>query len=540
MDSLSSRFLTVDSTERMDRLRAALEVAGYARPEAARVLAAPADSEPRRIDLPLYLRRLDADSPLHTLIRLFALHVPVPEAAARRALGPLGLEEAAAIGIVGWRDDEVRPLVGIVVTDGLLLARDIPEASARTLPKDYVLGLNPPALLLARLTVRLKVRSALDVGCGGGVQALLAARHAERVIGVDINPRAIAFARFNAQLNGVTNVEFRQGNLFEPVACERFDLIVSNPPYVVSPESGLLFRDGGRSGDSFSEEVVHGVARHLVPGGFGTALVNWVLREGRHWSEPLCGWVEGESCDTVLMQLETQDALTYAATWTRDPDAASYAAALDRWVAHYQQHGIRSIGLAAVLLRRRAAGTPWVSTVEMFSQPRGCASPSILRVFETQDRLSHLSEPDALLAERFRPSEALRVMQAAAMQDGRFQLHGSQLRLEGALPFEGAPDAGTLRLLQLSDGRRTLREIVAEMGPASGHGADALVTSVLDTVRKLLTLGFLVPAETAGGRRRHEKVVVGVEPSSGVASPRAVGGRGPRRPRHRATTVRTG
>jgi len=213
-----------------------------------------------------------------------------------------------------------------------------------------------------------------------------------------VNINLVAFARFNARLNGVDNAEFREGDLFAPVAGERFDLVICNPPYVVSPETELLFRDGGRPGDSFCEEVVRGLGRHLAPSGFATTLVNWVVRDGEHWSQPLRGWVAGQDCDALLLHLETKDALEYAAGWNREPDSARYAAALDRWVAYYREHGIRSIGMGAVVLRRRASGTPWVSALELATRPAGNASTAILQAFAAQDRLAGLASREALFA----------------------------------------------------------------------------------------------------------------------------------------------
>ena len=250
--------------------------------------------------------------------------------------------------------------MGLVVTEGLVLAHDVPHAGPNGLRGDHVVGLNPPALLLARLTVRRPVGAALDVGCGGGVQSLLAARHATRVVGVDLNPRAITFARFNARLNGVTNVEFREGDLFAPVSGERFELVICNPPYVISPETELLFRDGGRAGDSFSRGGRAGGrlapragrlrdgARQLG-GARPRALVGGCRALG---AGPGC-------CDAWLLRMDTKDTLSYAASWNRQPDAARYAAALDRWLAYYDAHGIRAISMGAVILRKRATGVPW-------------------------------------------------------------------------------------------------------------------------------------------------------------------------------------
>ena len=83
-----------------------------------------------------------------------------------------------------------------------------------------------------------------------------------------MNARALAYAKFNAALNGVGNVETRLGSFFEPVDGEQFDLVVANPPYVVSPESAYLFRDGGLRGDAVSEHVVRHAPASLAPGAF--------------------------------------------------------------------------------------------------------------------------------------------------------------------------------------------------------------------------------------------------------------------------------
>jgi hypothetical protein len=301
-------------------------------------------------------------------------------------------------------------------------------------------------------------------------------------VGTDLNPRAVAFARFNARLNGVANAEFRAGDLFAPVHGERFDLVVCNPPYVVSPETRLLFRDGGRPGDSLCGEIVRRAGDHLRPGGFATVLVNWVVPADGHWSEPLRRWVADTGCDAWLVHLDTQDALTYAAGWNRDPDPLRYADALDRWLAYYAEQGIGSIGMGVVVLRRRERGSGWVRTDELPERPSADASREVLRVFATEDRLRGLDD-EAFLDEAFAVAGDVRVEQAAAFRDGRFEAVGAQVRREGALPISGTVDAGTLRLLQQCDGRRPLREAVAGLG----GGAVA-------TARRLATLGFLVPS----------------------------------------------
>ena len=130
---------------------------------------------------------------------------------------------------------------------------------------EWVAGLHPPSVTLAKLTVRREVGRALDVCTGNGIQALLASRHAETVVATDINPRALEIAGLELlSLNGNSNVELRQGSYFEPAGNERFDLITCNPPYVISPESSYVYRDSGLPGDTVSRLAVQEAARALV------------------------------------------------------------------------------------------------------------------------------------------------------------------------------------------------------------------------------------------------------------------------------------
>ena len=478
----------------VDRLRGILDAHGYAGPEATSALGAPIGPEHRPADLPLYRSRLAEPTPLHALIKLFALHQSVPEAEARRAFDPVPIEDLAALGLVEREEGLVRPLVALAVEEGLILALDRPDPVTFAVQPDHVLGVSPPARLLARLTVREAAGRVLDLGCGGGVQALLAARHAESVVGVDLNPRALAFARFNARLNRVRNVEWREGDLFAPVAGERFDLVVSNPPYVVSPESWLLFRDGGGAGDGICARIVGGLGSHLAEGGFATVLANWGLREGEPWSDRPRRWVEGTGCDAWILRWETQDALTYAAAWTRGPEADGYVDALERWTAHYEALGIRSLVMGALVLRKRTAGPSWVRADELPAPPQLDSSAALLRVFAGEDRLSTLGGDAALLEEVLRAAEPLRLRQTVAFRDGVPEVQEAELSLVDGLPLRGGADAGTIRLVQLCDGRRRLRQVVAEMARSAGTDAGSLTGPTLAVARRLVALGFLVPA----------------------------------------------
>jgi release factor glutamine methyltransferase len=139
---------------------------------------------------------------------------------------------------------------------------------------------NPKALrtgefFAAQLDARLIRGDAevLDMGTGSGVCALFAARRARRVVAVDINPIAVRCANVNALLNRLDErIETRQGDLFAPVAGERFDLVLFNPPFLAGvPKDD---RDAAwRSGDA-AERFATGLADHLKPGGAALLLLS--------------------------------------------------------------------------------------------------------------------------------------------------------------------------------------------------------------------------------------------------------------------------
>ncbi len=139
------------------------------------------------------------------------------------------------------------------------LASDLGEvATGGALHSDHVLGAGGASLTLAQFTMRKPVGRVLDLGTGCGIQALHASRHSESIVATDLSERAADYVRFNAALNEVA-FDVRLGSMLEPVAGEQFDLIVSNPPFVITPRTegeGELpmyeYRDGGPDSQRWS------------------------------------------------------------------------------------------------------------------------------------------------------------------------------------------------------------------------------------------------------------------------------------------------
>ena len=480
----------------VEGLRAALDRAGFTGAGVQAALGLRDDSSLFQMNVPLYLRRLGQGDALSTLIKLFVLGSPVGNAEAKDALAPLDLARAQESGLLECFDDGVRPAVKLVPCEGLVFASDLRIGDPLNVPPDYVTGVNPTSRTLSNVTVRRAVTSSLDLGTGCGVQALLAAQHSQHVVAVDINQRALDFAAFNARLNGISNIEFRLGNLFEPVEGQRFDLIVCNPPYVISPDSMYTYRDGGLPGDEFCRQLVRQAPRFLEDGGYAHVLCNWTHRREQQWSDPLGQWVQDNGCGTLLLYYGSEDPLTYADRWNqplRSADPGAYEQTLDRWADYYQRSGIEAIAFGAVVLRR-SSGRGWVQMVPLPSNAQSPAGDQLQNMFAAQDYLAGLESAQDLLAGTFRLVERHHVEQRLAQRDGQYAIQGSAVCLDEGLGLRGVVDPYAFFLMARCDGTRPLGLILDDLAKVSGEDKTQLVESTLAVVRTMLGLGFLIPA----------------------------------------------
>ena len=492
--------IALERTDVVDRLRAALLALGYTG-EAVRELLGEDAYQGRSRDVPVHLRRLTSSTALETAIRFFFLGAPVERAELGRALASLTVDELGELGVAEPAGNMVRATVRIVPQADLLLAGNrYPDETAAGGPVDYVATVTAPSAILGALTVRSPVRSTLDIGTGSGVQAIWAAKHSERVVAVDVNPRALNLAAFNARLNEVENIEFRAGSLFEPVAGERFDLVLCNAPYVVSPDTRYAFRDGGAYSDGFSERLVREAPDHLEEGGFAHLLVSWIV-EGEDWAERPRKWLDGSGCDAWLLLGASRDPVTYGAIWneelSRDPDA--FGETLDRWIAYLGEIGADAVIEGAVLMRRRTGATRWFRADRVPAGHPAPASDHVLRVFDANDHLAALADDAALLDESLRVDEHVRAEQELTFGKGGYVVESMTLVLDEGLGFRAGVDQNTAALLPFVDGSRTLREAIdaaAKSRAIDADDLDAFTTGALEIARTMLALGFLALGPT--------------------------------------------
>lgn len=311
-----------------------------------------------------------ADYKVAVLTALFMLGEPVSAAALETALPRTGVAGALAIGLVvptqsASGDQRYAPAVDLRPHEAedahgsvrWWVASDLGElVTGQALAPDHVLGIGRAGLTLAALTPRKPVETALDLGVGCGIQTLYLLRHVRQVVATDISTRALEFTAFNVALAGVDSarVQLRQGNLLEPVAGQRFDLIVSNPPFVITPPSvrqaGLPLMEYRDAGGPILPALVRGLEDHLNPDGVAVMLGNWEHREGTSWRTSVNQWI-GKSLDAWIIQREVQDPVEYAAMWLRDggltPErsAVAFENALAAWQEDFDSRQVSGVGM---------------------------------------------------------------------------------------------------------------------------------------------------------------------------------------------------
>jgi len=486
------------------RLRDALAAADYTVEGVSALLGTTAHEALHRNETTPGLRRTAGGSALETLTRLWLLQATASVDAVERALPGL-LDPLCAAGILERSVGEVAARVDLrpygADEGNLWVLSDLTpglDGAPNRVDADHVLGISPAATSLAELTVREPVGSALDVGTGCGVQSLHLATHARRVVATDVNRRALWLAGLNAELNGIRTdsstegLELREGSLFEPVAGERFDLVVTNPPFVISPASGerLVYRDSGLPGDSVVEQIVRGLPHHLNPGGIGQVLANWAVVRDQPWDERLAGWLEG--CDAWVVQREVLDPAAYVELWLRDAGVhgtPDYRRRYDTWLSWFEDQRVEAIGFGWINLRSRSGSRAgqddhrleqWRWEVE---QPLG---PEVTAHFARVDSLRDLAD-DALLATR--PRLRADVEQETRGAPGAEDPGVIVLRQQRGLRRARQVDTVEAALAGACDGSLTVGQLLAALEQLLGPEVSA--TDRLAAVRGLVAEGFL-------------------------------------------------
>lgn len=520
----------VVTPEQATSLRADLSESGWGVEAVTTLLGEAADAALRReIRLPA-LRSVRASlaagtgsSPVAVLTALFMLGEPVLATALDAALPRTGAAGAAGIGLVGEPDEagyvrarvDLRPHEAVDDAGEIRwwVASDLGElVTGRALAPDHVLGIGGAGLTLAGLTPRTRVRSALDLGCGCGIQTLYLLRHAEHVVATDISERALSFTAFNAALAGVYvmggpdagsgggggRLELLQGSLLEPVAGRRFDLIASNPPFVLTPpavrEAGLPLMEYRDAGGPILPVLVAGLREHLEPGAAAVMLGNWEHRGADSWREAVATWIP-EGLDGWVIEREVQDPVEYATMWLRDGgltlerDAEGFDAALGAWIDDFEVRGVQGVGFGYLIVHRPLRPRdPWRLLEEVTTSGQGVLGHHVAEVLEVRERLAGLDD-DAVAD--LRPVLAPDVTEERHFIPGAAEPTVILLRQGGGLGRTIRASTVVAALAGVADGELSVGQIASAVVALTGEDAIGLRAEMVEATRHLITVGFL-------------------------------------------------
>lgn len=344
------------------------------------------------------------------------------------------------------------------------------------------------------------MRTALDLGTGCGIQALHLLRHTERVTATDISARALAFTAFNAALAGVEDgrLELLSGSFLEPVAGRRFDLVATNPPFVITPpavrEAGLPLMEYRDAGGPVLAALVPALGAHLTPGGTAVMLGNWEHHAGQDWRERVGAWLP-EGIDAWVVQREVQDPVEYAAMWLRDGgftpdrDPAGFDAALGAWIEDFADRGVEAVGFGYLVLHRPASRRrPWRVLEELSGPAAPGLGAHVAGVLSMRDLLARLDDDEVAM---LRPVLAPDVTEERHLRPGDADPTVILLRQGGG--FGRVIRAGTAMaaLAGVADGELSVAHVADAVAALTGAEAAALRAELVADARELLAAGFL-------------------------------------------------
>jgi methylase of polypeptide subunit release factors len=476
------------------RLREAVQSADFTPDGVAALLGPAASAALGRGDVVPALRATRGGRPLEALVRLFVCGVTEPEVLVAGALAPLSVDTALAAGLLervpgGLRAAlDLRPYGDDLGTWWVFsdLGSDVRPGP---LAADHVLGVGGASVTLAQATVRVPVRAALDLGTGCGVQSLHLSRHAERITATDVSRRALRMAATTAAFNG-QDWELLAGDMTSPVAGRRFDLVVSNPPFVVGPGTTThTYRDSGRAGDGMGAELVSAAPRLLNDGGWLQLLANWLHRAGESWDERVAGWLPPR-CDAWVVQREVLDPAEYVEMWLRDAGDSSASRAAD-WLDWFDAERVEGVGFGLVTVRASDVDSP-VQRLEdlrqVVDQPLG---REVLSWFARQDAV----RDTGLLDARLRAHPALRLHQEAVRDADGWDVARQLLVTDGGLRWTQEVDPVVVALVAGCDGSTTLRDQLTVLAAAYDTPVEQLLVAAPLVVGPLVDRGLLTPVD---------------------------------------------
>ena len=282
------------------------------------------------------------------------------------------------------------------------------------------------------------------------------------------------------------------------MAGRRFDLIASNPPFVLTPpavrEAGLPLMEYRDAGGPVLPELVAGLREHLEPGAAAVMLGNWERRGADSWREAVATWIP-EGLDGWVIEREVQDPVEYATMWLRDGgltserDAEGFDAALGAWIDDFEVRGVQGVGFGYLIVHRPLRPRdPWRLLEEVTTSGQGVLGHHVADVLESRERLASLDD-DAVAD--LRPVLAPDVTEERHLIPGAAEPTVILLRQGGGLGRTIRASTVVAALAGVADGELSVGQIASAVVALTGEDAIGLRAEMVEATRHLIAVGFL-------------------------------------------------
>lgn len=437
--------------------------------------------------------------PFANAARLLCLASPIAVDDAAKIFGSPRLDRMYEVGLLADSDDRLvaAPFQILIFQDKYLLADDLHHGAEAVMACGGTTG-----SLLKAARPKGRLHRILDLGCGAGALALALADRAQTVVAADINPRALAFGRINAAMNGINNVEFRQGDLFAPVANEEFDLIVSQPPFIPMPEGSppTTYLFGGSRGDELPMRLLPALPDHLADGGRAVLLIQWPEFPGESILRRMRKALRSRDTDLLSIVYPPMNLDVFALVYSAlDSHGAgkSFETEVVRWRAHFDRMQLRAIRPCFNVIRKRKQQVGWTRDVYPFSGR--VTKQAIDQLLSRCDLLA--AEDEAVLRSTLRfPSTAFVTEQRSLTNAA-----GPELQVDFAEDKIGRPvkvNQSMLRLLHDIHKSKTVSHGIHSRAASEGTPKAAAIVKFMPHVRNALEWGLLEVVEPKRSHRR--------------------------------------
>jgi methylase of polypeptide subunit release factors len=320
--------------------------------------------------LPLWCWQTRTPGEFNALTQLLVLGQAVPLSWAAQSLADL--PEWIKRGFLVVKNKKVTATMALSLHGSTEILSDA-QPTTQAQAARHVMGATNASRTLARCLLPGRKKRSLDLGTGSGVLALQLAEQSDTVVATDLNPRALQFAELNARLANARNIKFLKTNMFKGLPRDHFDWIVGNLPFVISPESRFVYRDGGMLADAFSAAVLKQAGAYLAPGGIAQFLIQWIHphsdpsnpRELQIQEEQrLASWVHGTRCHLLALRFRVQTVQDYALEWSTGPFSTRQKNSVQRfatWMKFYERNDIAAISTGMIVLKRSIRAKTWMA-----------------------------------------------------------------------------------------------------------------------------------------------------------------------------------